>query len=134
MSDLDRLSREQEEARRSRILSEIWNKQCEVSHLKSQIKALEDSKINLNNSVHKWTDAKSRFEKNYVAKNVVVKNVFEGKAAESVQKNNETRIVNMDEKIKMVVSIEEKLSSQIESVSTKVITLNSEITDLRNQL
>lgn len=123
-----------EAARRTAIYNQIATKKSQVSLLISKRTALINSKTALTNSVQKWTTAKSKFHQDNVAKHVVVKNVFEGSAAEAVQKKNSNRITKMDTKIQKAVSIKDGITAQVSTVTGKINTLNYEISGLYSQL
>lgn len=127
-------ARRAEEARRAAILSQISARQSEVSLLTSKKTALVNYKTNLTNSIQKWTDAKNRFEEDNVAKNVVVKDIFEGSTAETVQKKNANRITKMDAKMTKAVSVKDGITTQVSAVTGRINTLNYEISGLRSQL
>ena len=123
-----------ERERRAAIYRQIGEKQNQITSLNSSLSALSIHNANLTNSVNKWTNAKQGFFQEEITRMVVVKNVFEGTAAEAVKKQNEQEIKKMDGKIKQTNDVQSGIRRQIGKVNTKIGTLNSEITSLRNQL
>ena len=123
-----------ERERRAAIYRQIGEKQNQITSLNSSLSALSIHNANLTNSVNKWTNAKQGFFQEEITRTVTVKNVFEGTAAESVKKQNEQEINKMDGKIKQTNDVQSGIRRQIGKVNTKIGTLNSEITSLRNQL
>lgn len=123
-----------EQERRATICRQINEKQSQISSLNNSLSALSIHNANLANSVNKWTNAKQAFSQEEITSTVVVKNVFEGTAAESVKKQNEQEITKMDGKIKQTNDVQSGIRRQIGKVNTKIGTLNSESTSLRNQL
>jgi len=124
----------EEEARKERIRSEILEKQSQISSLDTIKSALESSKANIDSQILKWNSAKFLFQKDTMNAAVVVKEVFEGNAANIVKAKNEKYIDKMDGKISSAADVKDKLAGQITKLSCKVYSLKNEISSLRSQL
>ena len=131
-SDSERQRREAE--RRARIYRAIAAKKSQVSNLSSKKSVLQGEMNRLGGYVNDWNTSKNSFNGDELTKKVVLKEVFEGKAADSLRAKKEAMISTMDNKIAATASIKSRLSGQISRVQAKIESLNSEISSLYAQL
>lgn len=131
-SDSERQRREAE--RRARIYRAIAAKKSQVSNLSSKKSVLQGEMNRLGGYVNDWNTSKNSFNGDELTKKVVLKEVFEGKAADSLRTKKEAMISTMDSKIAATASIKSRLSGQISRVQAKIESLNSEISSLYAQL
>ena len=117
-SDSERRRREAE--RRARIHREIAAKKSQVSSLSSKKSALQGEMNRMGGYVNEWNTSKNRFNGDELAKRVVVKDVFEGKASDSLSAKKEAMISTMDGKIAATASIKSGLSGQISRIQAKI--------------
>lgn len=129
-----REAEKREEERRERIYSQISGKKSEVSALTSKKSELQKEVKNLVGYIDKWHEEKEKFNRDELAKKVVVKNIFEGKAATVLQAKKEKKISIMDSKISATSSIKWGLIRQILTVQKKIDSLNTEIASLYREL
>ena len=131
-SDSERQRREAE--RRARIYRAIAAKKSQVSNLSSKKSVWQGEMNRLGGYVNDWNTSKNSFNGDELTKKVVLKEVFEGKAADSLRTKKEAMISTMDSKIAATASIKSRLSGQISRVQAKIESLNSEISSLYAQL
>lgn len=129
-----REAEKREEERRERIYSQISRRKSEVSGLTNKKSELQKEVKNLVGYIDKWHEEKEKFNRDELANKVVVKNIFEGKAATVLQAKKEKKVSIMDGKISATSSIKWGLIRQILTVQKKIDSLNIEIASLYREL
>lgn len=137
MSDksvLDRIKEEQERRRKEEINGKIGEKNKLIGNCQSVKEELEAEKSAMVSAINDWNEAKKTYYSNKIAKEVVIKNVFEGTAAETVRTQNESKIQNMDGKVQKAAEVIEWIEKQLSTLNAKITSLQGEIANLQKQL
>lgn len=125
---------EQEAARKKRIQDQITERNSQIQALNSNASALRNGRGRIAASIEEWKVNIKRYRQNPINEQIEVKGVFEGEAASGMSTRDRYCIAVMDTKVSRALSIHDRLMGQEQRLSSRIGTLNAEITGLRAQL
>lgn len=126
--------RQREIERVNAINNQIANNNATITAYRGWETSLNGIKSDMQGAIDSWKDAKTKFSKCHIAKNVEVKNVFEGTAAASVKSKNGIKIAEVDAIIGKAEDVMKEIGKQADNISGKITELETENTRLQGQL
>lgn len=117
-----------------RILGIIRTKSEEISAYGGMKSNLQKCKNDIESTSRRYKREKDTFSAYPMAKEVVVKNRFEGKAAKEIQSRNSQLIGNIEARVGTADGIAARIPGQESRLQGKIDELNAEIVSLRGKL
>lgn len=130
----DKIKEEQERRKKEEINGKINEKNTLIGNCQNIKNELEAEKSAIVNAINDWNEAKKTYYSEKIAEEVVIKNVFEGTAAETVKAKNKSKIQKMDSKVQKASEIIEWIDKQLNTLNDKITSLQGEIANLQKQL